>query len=336
MSLMGFLGKQFVDVIQWTEEGPGVLAYRYPMLDMEIRNKASLTVRESEMAMFVNEGKIADIFGPGRYVLSTQTLPVLTYLKNWDKLFESPFKSDVYFFSTREQTDQTWGTATPITLRDKDFGVVRLRANGIYSYQITDVKTFWTKLSGSVPTYTVENIEGQLRSAMLTAIASSLAGSAIAFLDMAANQSAFSDKLKTAVAPVFTNYGLELKSFYVQSLSLPEELQEHLDKVSSMGMIGDLQKYAKFQAADSISVAAANPGGMAGAGVGVGAGVAMGQMMAGALATNAAPSSGGASAPGTANDPYAALEKLSDLLKKGILTQAEFDSKKAELLQQIK
>ena len=246
MSLKSFLGKQFVDVIQWTETGPGVLAYRYPMLDMEIRNKAVLTVRESQMALFVNEGKIADAFGAGRYELTTQTLPVLTYLKNWDKLFESPFKSDVYFFSLREQTDQKWGTATPITLRDKEFGVVRLRAYGTYSYQIADIKTFWTKLSGSVGTYTVDNLDGQLRAAILTAIATQLGGSAIPFIDMAANQTAFSDKLKAGVAPVFAGYGLELKSFFVQSLSLPEELQEHLDKVASMGMIGDLRRYAQF------------------------------------------------------------------------------------------
>ncbi|MGB9153170.1 MAG: SPFH domain-containing protein [Alphaproteobacteria bacterium] len=333
MGLRGFLGKQFVDVIQWTEAGPGVLAYRYPMLDMEIRNKAVLTVRESQMALFVNEGKVADVFGAGRYELSTQTLPVLTYLKNWDKLFESPFKSDVYFFSTREQTDQKWGTATPITIRDKDFGVIRLRANGIYSYDISDVKTFWTKLSGSVETYTVDNIEGQLRAAILTAIASALGGSAIPFLDMAANQSMFSDKLKEAVTSVFTQYGLELKSFYVQSLSLPEELQEHLDKASSMRMVGDLNKYAQFQTAESLGIAAANPGGVAGAGVGLGAGVAMGQMMASSFANNAA---AGAAAAGAAPDVFATLEKLGDLLKKGLVTQAEFDAKKAELLQQIK
>src|SRR5262249_45369411 len=193
---------QFIDVIQWTEAGSGVLAYRYPMRDMEIRNGAVLTVRESQMALFVNEGKIADVFGPGRYVLTTQTLPVLTYLKNWDKLFESPFKSDVFFFSTREQTDQKWGTSTPITLRDKEFGVIRLRANGTYSYQIVDAKTFWTKLSGSVDVYTVENIEGQLRSAILTAIASHLGESDVAFIDMAHDQSKFSDQLGAAISPV--------------------------------------------------------------------------------------------------------------------------------------
>jgi membrane protease subunit (stomatin/prohibitin family) len=331
MGLIGFLGKQFIDVIQWTEAGPGVLVHRFPTLDQEIRNKAVLTVRESQMALFINEGRVADLFGPGKYELTTQTLPVTTYLQNWDKFFESPFKSDVYFFSLREQTDQKWGTAQPITIRDKEFGVVRLRANGNYSYQIADPKTFWTKLSGSVETYTVDDLEGQLRGAILTAIATALGGAAIAFVDMAANQAAFSDRLKEVVAPAFAQYGLELKTFYVQSLSLPEELQAHLDRASSMRMVGDLRQYAQFQAADSLSAAAANPGGTASAGVGLGAGVAMGQMMASALGANA-----GAPAAVQASDPYAALEKLGDLFKKGVLTQAEFDAKKAELLQQIK
>lgn len=329
MSLMGFIGKQFIDVIQWNEEGSGVLAYRYPMEDQEIQNGASLTVRETQVAAFINEGKVADVFGPGRYTLNTQTLPILTYLKNWDKFFESPFKSDVYFFSTREQIDQKWGTATPITIRDKEFGVIRLRANGVFSYQLKDIQPFWTKLSGTVPVYTTTDLDGQLRAVIMTALASFFGGSNVAFLDMAANQTRFSETLKTAVAPALADYGLELKSFFVQSISLPEELQQHLDRVSSMRMVGDLQKYAQFQTADSISVAAANPGGVAGAGAGIGAGMAMGQMMAGAMMQPG-------SQVGAQADPFAALEKLGDLLKKGIITQAEFDAKKTELLQQIK
>jgi membrane protease subunit (stomatin/prohibitin family) len=329
MSLLSFAKKQFVDIIQWTESESGVLVYRYPMQDMEIRNGAQLIVRDTQTAMFANEGKIADVFEPGTHTLTTRTLPILTYLRNWDKAFESPFKSDVYFFSLREQIDQKWGTPEPITMRDKEFGVLRIRGNGIYSYKLADLKTFWMHISGTMGIYRTADLEGQLRSIILTSISSFLGKSNVAFIDMAGNQSEFSARLMEVVAPEFTKLGLELTSFFVQSLSLPEELQQHLDKVSSMGMIKDLQQYARFQAADSLSTAAANPGGVAGAGVGVGAGVAMGQMMAGALSGVNAPSGGG-------GDPYAALEKLSDLLKKGILTQAEFDAKKAELLQQIK
>lgn len=331
MGLKSFISKQFIDVIQWTESESGTLAYRYPMQDMEIQNGASLTVRDSQMAMFINEGKIADVFHPGIYKLTTQTLPVLTYLKNWDKFFESPFKSDVFFFSLREQTDQKWGTAMPIVLRDKEFGVLRIRAYGLYSYKINDIKSFWTKLSGTTERYTVQDIEGQLRGSILTSLAAFLGNSEVAFLDMAANQQKFSDKLKEIVAPALTQYGLELKTFLVQSLSLPEELQERLDKVSSMRMLGDLQKYAQFQAADSLSVAAANPGGVAGAGAGIGAGLAMGQMMAGALSKMDKNGSSDSAA-----DPLITLEKLGELLKKGILTQEEFNAKKAELLRQIK
>lgn len=331
MGLFKFMGKQFIDVIQWTDDQPGVLAFRYPMEGMEIQNGAQLVVRDTQAAMFANEGKVADVFEPGTHTLTTRTLPILTYLQNWDKAFESPFKSDVYFFSLREQTNQTWGTAMPITIRDKEFGVIRLRANGIYSYKIKDLQAFWTKLSGTSAQYTVNDLEGQLRATILTAISSFLGNSGTAFIDMAANQQLFSDKLKEAVTPALAEYGLELRSFLVQSLSLPEELQQHLDKLSSMGMFKDLNKYATFQAADSLSTAAANPGGVAGAGVGMGAGVAMGQMMAGALSGVHTQAS-----PAAAADPVAMLEKLGDLLKKGVLTQAEFDAKKAELLQQIR
>lgn len=332
MSLLGFMKKQFVDVIQWTETEAGTLAFRYPMEGMEIQNGAQLVVRDTQAAMFANEGKVADTFGPGTFTLTTRTLPILTYLENWDKGFESPFKSDVYFFSLREQTNQTWGTATPIIVRDSEFGAVRIRANGIYSYAINDLETFWTKLSGTAERYTVADLEGQLRATILTAMASFLASSGTAFLDMAARQQIFSDNLKEAIAPAFAHYGLELRTFLLQSLSLPEEVQQHLDKLSSMGMFKDMARFTAFQAADSLSTAAANPGGAAAAGVGLGAGVALGQVMAGGLAGTAPKSEMGAAA----TDPFAALERLGELLQKGILTQAEFDTKKAELLQQIR
>lgn len=331
MGLMNFISKQFIDVIQWTEDAPGTLAYRFPMADKEIQNGGQLVVRETQMATFFNEGKFADKFGPGTYTLNTRTLPILTYLKNWDKAFESPFKSDVYFFSQREQLDQKWGTAQPITIRDKEFGPMRIRAFGNYSYRVADVETFWTKLCGTAERYTVQDVEGQLRAAILTAIASFLGKADVAFLDMAANQQDFSKKLQEAVAPALKEYGLEIRSFFVQSLSLPEALEKTLDKTTSMRIAGDLQKYAQFQSADSISVAAANPGGAAGAGVGIGAGVALGQMMTQALGTGAM--NGGS---GGGQDPLQTIEKLGDLLKKGLLTQAEFDQKKAELLGKLK
>src|SRR5437773_10682110 len=159
MSLRDFITKQFIDVIELVEPEDGSLAYRFPMQDREIQNGGQLTVRDSQMAVFVNEGQIADVFGPGLHKLTTETLPVLTYLKNWDKLFQSPFKSDVYFFSTRLQLNRQWGTANPITIRDKDFGAVRLRAFGIYVYRIEDPQTFYRQVSGTRAVYTVKDLD---------------------------------------------------------------------------------------------------------------------------------------------------------------------------------
>ena len=212
MGLMDFIKKQFIDILQWTEDGDGTLAWRFPMQDFEIQYGASLTVRESQMAVFVNEGKVADVFGPGMYKLTTQTLPVLTYLKNWDKLFESPFKSDVYFFSTRQQVDQRWGTTQPVTIRDKDFGAVRLRAFGNYAYRVADPKRFHTEISGTRERYTVAELDGQLRGMMLQHISDAVAQSGIPFLDLAANQVAFAKALLEATAPSFEALGLKLES----------------------------------------------------------------------------------------------------------------------------
>jgi membrane protease subunit (stomatin/prohibitin family) len=334
MSLRSFISKQFVDVIQWDEDGTGVLAYRYPMADREIRNGAALTVRETQCALFVNEGKVADLFGAGLHELSTRTLPVLTYLQNWDKLFESPFKSDVFFFDVRDQLDQRWGTPQPITIRDKEFGALRIRANGVYSYRIANPGMFWTRLVGAVARYTVADAEGQLRAAILTSMATLLGSSNVAFLDMAANQDQFSANLKLAIQPTFAEYGLELTSFFLQNLSLPDEVQQRLDRSSAMHIVGDLKQYTQFEAAESLTEAAANPGGIAGAGAGLGAGLAMAQAIGGALNNATQPAGPG---PGTAaSDPVAMIERLGGLLQKGILTQAEFDAKKAELLQQIR
>jgi len=300
MSLKDFIKKQFIDVIHWTETDQDTLAYRYPMQDMEIQNGGQLTVRESQMAAFVNEGKVADIFGPGLYTLNTNTLPILTYLKNWDKLFQSPFKSDVYFFSTRIKTDQRWGTATPITIRDKDFGAVRLRGYGIYSWHVSDPKAFHTKVSGTREIYKVADIEGQLRNTIIGRMSGAFAESGVPFLDMAANQGALGDKIAEGLKPIMAELGLMLDSFVVENLSLPEELQKLLDTRVGMNMIGDMGRYTQYQVANSLPIAAANEGGggVAGIGVGLGAGLTMGQVFANAITQQQPPGGGGGSAPG--------------------------------------
>jgi membrane protease subunit (stomatin/prohibitin family) len=336
MGIMSFIKKQFIDVIDWTEDSSSqgsdaLLSYRYPMQDQEIQNGGQLTVRESQLALFVNEGKFADQFGPGLHTLNTRTLPILTNLKNWDKAFASPFKSDVYFFSTREQLGHKWGTPQPLTIRDQEFGPIRLRAFGAYSYKLTDPKVFYEKVSGSKESCRVADFEEQLRSGIASQMGATLGTGTVAFIDMAANQKVFGETLKAAMMPFFKNYGLELTSFLVESLSLPEEVQAYLDKASSMRMVGDMGKFTQFQAADAIGAAARNEGGGAAAtGVGMGAGVALGQAMAGAL-TGASNST----ASNAAEDPTKTLEKLHGLLKSGILTQAEFDAKKAEILKKI-
>ncbi len=355
MALMDFIKKQFIDILEWTESGDGTLAFRYPMAGNEIQYGGSLTVRESQMAVFVNEGKVADVFGPGMYKLTTQTLPVLTYLQNWDKLFQSPFKSDVYFFSTRQQLDRRWGTTQPVTIRDKDFGAVRLRAFGNYAYAIQDPKLFHTAVSGTSARYTVEELDGQLRGLMLQHISDAVAQSGIPFLDLASNQIEFARQLQEATAPEFAKLGLALVSVTVQNVSLPEELQKILDQKIGMGMVGnDMGKFMQYQTAQAIpKFAEGAAGGGGGSGVvgdamGLGAGVALGQVMAqqlqaglmggGAAAAGAAAQAAGAAAAAVGIKPdevMATLEKLADLKAKGILTEEEFASKKAELLKKL-
>ncbi len=302
MSLRSFLGKQFIDVIDWTEPMDGILAYRYPMQDREIRNGGQLTVRDSQLALFVNEGRIADQFSPGLYRLTTNTLPILTYLMNWDKAFQSPFKSDVYFFSTRMQTDQHWGTPNPITVRDKEFGAVRLRAFGIYSYHVADPKVFYQKISGTRDQYIVADLEGQLRETIIGILSNTFAQSNVPFLDMAANQTQLAQQATELLKPGFSNLGLALDTFVVENLSLPDELQKMLDQKISMNMIGDMNKYTQFQVAQSMPIAAANEGsGGAGLGAGLGVGMGMAQTMMNSMkGATGGPTTGGSEPPAAA------------------------------------
>jgi membrane protease subunit (stomatin/prohibitin family) len=258
------------------------------MQDMEIMNGGQLTVRESQMAAFINEGRIADVFGPGLYTLTTRNLPLLTDLMNWDKAFQSPFKSDVYFFSTRQQIDQKWGTATPITIRDKEFGAVRLRAFGNYTYKVADPRVFFNQVAGTRDAYFASDLEGQLRTAIVAGMTNTFANSDVSFLDMAANQATLGAQIAAELKPTFAGLGLELSQFVVENVSLPEELQKVIDGRIGVGMAGDLGKYTQLQAAESLGVAAANTGGAAGMGVGLGAGAVMAQTLMGATLPGAA------------------------------------------------
>jgi len=329
--VLDFLRKQFVDVIQWQEE-PGDLAWRVPFPDQEIQNGAQLTVREGQAAAFLDEGRLVQFFKPGLHTLDTANFPFLTNLKNWDKAFESPHKSDIIFFSLKEQTGLKWGTAQPVTIRDPEFGALRVRAFGSYSVAVTDVEEFAFGLLGTLPGLTVDTIEPTLRGAIQTALASGIATSGVPFLDLAANQQKLSDTLRAAVEESFKRWGLGCLSFFVESLSLPEEVQRHLDKGSSMRVIGDLDRYAKFQSAEALEKAAGQDGGLAGLGAGMGAAAAISGTMAQGLGQSGPTASSGA----PMGDPFELIEKLHRLLTAGAISQEEFNSKKAELLARLK
>ena len=326
--MFGFFRKQFIDVIEWPNPGEDTLMWRFPAEDQEIQTGATLVVRESQQALFVDEGKTADMFAAGTHLLTTQTLPLLTNLKNWDKFFASPFKSDVYFFNLRQQLGRRWGTAQPVTVRDSEFGVVQLRAFGMYDYRISDPAKLFSEVTGVVAQYSREALDEPLRNVVMTRLASVFGSSGIAFLDMAANQVLLSQKMAELLAPDFARLGLTLERFSVESVTLPEAIQKALDERISMGVVGDLNRYTQYQTASAIPLAAQNEGGLAGVGAGVGVGAAIGQ----AMATNM---NAAATAPAAGNDPQARLTQLKALLDQGLITAADYDKTKAEVLKQL-
>ncbi len=314
MGLADFIKKQFIDVIDWTEEGDDVLAWRFPTADLEIQQGAALIVRDTQTAVFVDEGRVADRFGAGRYVLRTKNLPVLTNLRNWTKLFESPFKSEVYFFSTRKRIGQTFGTPQPITIRDRELGAVQVRAFGVYAFRILDPGRFHLELSGTRDEYRVADLEGQLRAALVSALASELGTGDVPFLDLAAGQAALAAAVGARAAAACAPLGVAISDVTLESLTLPDEIQRRLEERVGMGVVGDLGRYTQFQTARSIPLAAASDGGAAGAGVGVGAGVALGQTMAKAMtAVGGAPPAAAAAAAAAISCPSckAALERAT-------------------------
>ncbi|MGZ6142147.1 MAG: SPFH domain-containing protein [Myxococcales bacterium] len=280
MSLWDSAKKQFIDVIDWTEPEEGILAWRFPVADNEIKDGAQLTVRDSQVALFVEQGKPADVFAPGLYTLTTENLPVLTKLKSWPYGFKSPFKAEVYFYSLRQQLGQRWGTPAPITIRDKEFGAVQIRMFGIFSYHVSDVPVFYREISGTREKYTRDELNQQLVGQIAGNVASAFAQSGVPFLDMAANQAELSAKIRAGLAESAAKLGVALDSFVIESISLPEALQQALNDKMSMGIIGnEMGKFGEYQAARAMTEAAKNPGGMAGIGAGLAVGASVGQAM---------------------------------------------------------
>jgi membrane protease subunit (stomatin/prohibitin family) len=277
MGLFDKIRNEFIDIIEWVDQTPDTIVWKFPRYQNEIKMNSKLTVRESQWAVFMNEGTIADIFTPGMYTLSTQNMPILTTLKGWKYGFNSPFKADVFFVSTRQFVNQKWGTRNPVMLRDAEFGPVRLRAFGSFAFRVKDPGVFIREVAATNPEFSVEGINEQLRNLAVSRGMDAIAEAKIPVLDLAANYDEVSAKITDKIKSEFNELGLELTKFLIENISLPPEVEAALDKRSSMGIVGNLGAYAQFQAANAMEQAAANPnGGLAGAGLGAGLGMAIG------------------------------------------------------------
>jgi membrane protease subunit (stomatin/prohibitin family) len=288
---------QFIEVIEWLDESKDTLLYRFPVAGQEIKNGAQLIVRESQAAVFVFEGQVADVFTPGRYTVEGGNTPILSKLGAWKYGFNSPIKSEVYFVNTKQFTDMKWGTSNPIMLRDADFGIVRLRAFGAYSLRVADPSEFIKQIAGTNAQFQTEDIDGQLKRAIVTEFSDAIGEMKIPALDLAAQYKELGEAIRAKINEDFHGYGLEVTKFYVENISLPPEVEAAMDKRASMGALGDAQKYMQFQAADALRDAAQNEGGGAGLGAGLGAGFAVGGQMANAFGGN--PQGGGGGAAST-------------------------------------
>lgn len=286
MGILDALRSQFIEVIEWLDDSGNTLLYRFPVHGQEIKNGAQLTVRESQAAVFVFQGQIADVFSPGLYTIDGGNTPILTKLGAWKYGFNSPFKAEVYFINTKQFTDLKWGTPNPVMMRDADFGMVRLRAFGIYSIRVVDPRALIKEIAGTNAHFVTEDIEGQLKRTLVSGFSDALGESKIAALDLASNYDELSKFTRNKLNDEFKSFGLELTKFVVENISLPAEVEAAMDKRTSMGVIGDVGRYAQFQAADAMRDAAQNPSGGASTGAGLGAGFAIGNAMAGAM-TNA-------------------------------------------------
>ncbi len=297
MGLFEKLKAEFIDIIEWLDSSNDTMLYRFPRYHNEIKYGAKLVVRESQVAVFVNEGQIADVFQPGTYTLETKNIPILSTIKGWKYGFNSPFKAEVYFASMRNFTDRKWGTKNPVMLRDPEFGPIRLRAFGTYALRVKDPAAMIKEIAGTDAHFTTDEITDQLRNIIITRFTDLLAESKIPALDLAASYNEMSEMIQKKIQEEFDVYGLELTKFLIENVSLPPQVEEAIDKRSSMGVIGNLNNYMQFQAANSLEAAAKNPGGTAGEGIGMGMGFAMANQMAGMFQQQGA-HAGAPAAPG--------------------------------------
>ncbi|MEM6346103.1 MAG: SPFH domain-containing protein [Bacteroidota bacterium] len=338
MGLFDFIKGQFIDVIEWVDPKRDVLVWKFPDQDKEVKMGAQLTVRESQAAILINEGKMADVFEPGRFELTTRNMPIMTTINSWKYGFDSPFKVDIYYFNTRQFTDNKWGTPSPVTIPDSKFGQVEFRSFGTYNFRINDFETFFKEFAGTDPVVRLAEIEGTLRGKLVdrfTEIVAEMAENDFSFVQMQANKTEFVEALKPRIADYFTQFGLELTDFSIQSITLPPELQEYLRKNTQMNMVGDMDRFMKFQMGSAMEKSAENPGG-GNAGMDMGAGIAMGQMMMNQMG-QASNNSGASATPAgeTKEEIMSLLKQLGELKEAGILTEEEFTAKKTELLAKL-
>jgi len=278
---------QFIEVIEWLDDTGTTLVYRFPVYQQEIKNGAQLIVRESQAAVFVFEGQVADVFSPGRYTVDGGNTPILSKLGAWKFGFNSPIKAEVYFVNTKQFTDLKWGTSNPLMLRDADFGIVRLRAFGAYSLRVADPAQFIRQIAGTGAKFQTDDIDAQLKRAIVSEFSDALGELKIPALDLASQYKELGDAIRAKINEDFASYGLEVTKFYIENISVPPEVEAALDKRASMGALGDAQRYMQFQAADALRDAAQNEGGGAGLGAGLGAGFAVGNQMANVFGSQA-------------------------------------------------
>ncbi len=336
--VFSFIRGEFIDVIEWTDDSRDTMVWRFERRGNAIKYGAKLTVREGQVAAFVHEGQLADVFEPGLYMLETNNMPVLTTLQHWDHGFKSPFKSEIYFVNTRRFPGLKWGTRNPVMLRDPEFGPVRVRAFGSCTIRVADAATFLREIVGTDGHFTEDEISGQIRNIVVQKFSRAVAASGIPVLDMAANTRELGAIITEAIGPTLTDYGLEMPEFYIENISLPQEVEQALDRRTSMGIVGDLGKYTQFATAEAMrTAAAAGDGGGAGMGAGLGAGLGMGvgMGMAGQVAAQQAstPAAGQAPPPpppatewhiaeaGQSRGPFTEAE-LSNMASAGSLTRA--------------
>ena len=334
MGLFDFIRGELIENIDWVEKNKETILWKYPDRDANIKYGASLTVRESQTALFLDEGTMADIFEPGRYELLTQNMPVLTSLRNWDRGFNSPFLCDVYFISTRVFTNLKWGTPNPVILRDPEFKQVRVKAHGTYFIKVSDPEKFFKEFAGTHRELSVHDVEARMRDIVSPKFAEALAEAGVSVLDMVANYTELGDKILPLIQDDFSPFGIELTKFQITSTSLPKEVEEFYDKMTNMNMVNDMDKFSKFQTAQSIEKAAENPSSGAGEGLGMGMGFGMANQMMNQQMNQSKTTSDNIKAT-TRDEIMQTLKELGELKSAGVLTDEEFDTKKKELLARL-